>query len=122
MLLFKKKFLDAIRCGDKTQTIRLWPYCRMRAGQRSYIPGVGYIRIDTIDQVSVDALSDADARRDGFTSAGALRTELNDLYAEKIAEGHQAYRIIFAVLPPEEQRRLKQKKARRKQQAASSPK
>ena len=114
MLLFKKKFLDAIRCGEKTQTVRLWRYCRMRAGQRSYIPGVGYIRIDTIDQVSISALTDEDARRDGFASADALRSELDDLYAEQIAKGHQAYRIIFAVLPPEEQQRIKQEKANRR--------
>ena len=83
----------------------------MRAGQRSYIPGVGYIRIRTIDQVSINALTDEDAQRDGFTSADQLRTELGDLYAEQIAEGHQAYRVKFAVLPPEERQQLKQEKA-----------
>ena len=31
MLLFKKKFLPAIRAGQKTQTIRLWKYRRLRA-------------------------------------------------------------------------------------------
>ncbi len=111
MLLFKKKFLDAIRCGEKRQTIRLWKYCRMRAGQRSYIPGVGYIRIDAIDQVSVDSLTNDDARRDGFTSAAHLRTELDRLYADQLTDGYQVYRIAFAVLPPEEQQRLKQEKA-----------
>ena len=45
MLLFKKKFLPAIRARHKTQTIRLWSVCRMRSGQRSYIPGAGYIRV-----------------------------------------------------------------------------
>ena len=39
VLLFNKRFLPAIRCGQKTQTIRLWRHRRMRAGQRSYIPG-----------------------------------------------------------------------------------
>ena len=46
MLLFKKKFLPAIRAGEKTQTIRLWKFRHLRSGQRSYIPGVGYIRIN----------------------------------------------------------------------------
>ena len=111
MLLFKKKFLDAIRRGEKTQTIRLWKYRRMRSGQRSYIPGVGYIRIDTIDQVSLDSLTGDDARRDGFTSAAHLRTELDRLYSELPSDGYQAYRIVFAVLPPEKQERLKREKA-----------
>ena len=63
MLLFKKKFLQAIRSGEKTQTVRLWPFCRMRSGQRSYIPGVGYIRIDAVDEVELAHLTDDDARR-----------------------------------------------------------
>ena len=35
---FQEEFLSAIRSGQKTQTIRLWKFARMRAGQRSYIP------------------------------------------------------------------------------------
>jgi hypothetical protein len=53
MLLFKKKFLPAIRSAAKTQTIRLWPFCRMKPGQRSYIPGAGYIRILAVDKVEL---------------------------------------------------------------------
>jgi hypothetical protein len=95
MLLFKKKFLDAIRSGAKTQTIRLWKWRRMRNGQRSYIPGVGPIRITSVEPVDVDALTDADAIPDGFPSAEALQTELRTIYGEKLADGHQAYRIVF---------------------------
>jgi hypothetical protein len=95
MLLFKRKFLDAIRSGTKTQTIRLWKFRRMRAGQRSYIPGIGYIRITSIQQVEVDDLTDADAIPDGFSSAQALRAELRMIYGDKLAAGHQAYRILF---------------------------
>ena len=73
MLLFKKKFLQAIRAGEKTQTIRLWKHRRMRAGQRSYIPGVGDIRVTLVEEVELDRLSDADARPDGFANADLLR-------------------------------------------------
>lgn len=74
MLLFKKKFMAAVRSGEKTQTLRLWPYRRMRPGQRSYIPGIGYIAVDAVDETTLDALTDDDARLDGFpTATGALR-------------------------------------------------
>ena len=76
MLLFKKRFLDAIRSGQKTQTIRLWRHRKMRAGQRSYIPGAGYIRIDAVDEVQLADLTDDDARPDGFPSAVELRAEI----------------------------------------------
>jgi hypothetical protein len=95
MLLFKRKFLSAIRSGAKTQTIRLWKWRRMRGGQRSYIPGVGPIRIMSVEPVDVDALTDDDAIPDGFPSAAALQTELRTIYGDKLADGHQAYRIVF---------------------------
>src|SRR5688500_17280713 len=79
MLLFKKKFLPAIRCGEKTQTIRLWKWRMMRSGQRSYVPGVGYIAIDGVEQVKLEDLTDADAAPDGFATADALRHELQSI-------------------------------------------
>jgi hypothetical protein len=95
MLLFKKKFLEAIRRGEKTQTIRLWKFRHMRSGQRSYIPGIGPIRITHVEPVKIDALTDADAFPDGFPSATALQSELRTLYGEKLARGHKAFRINF---------------------------
>ncbi len=97
MLLFKKKFLPTIRSGEKTQTIRLWKHRRMRAGQRSYIPGAGHIRVTAVEQVELDRLSDADARPDGFATAGQLRAEIARLYPEQLAAGYRAYRIVFVL-------------------------
>ena len=105
MLLFKKRFLPAIREGRKTQTIRLWKWRRMRPGQRSYIPGVGYIRVRAVDEVRLEDLTDADAQPDGFETADALRAEIARLYPEQLADGHRAYRIVFNVLGPEEQKK-----------------
>ncbi|MBX3426257.1 MAG: ASCH domain-containing protein [Pirellulales bacterium] len=97
MLLFKKKFLPAIRAGAKTQTIRLWKHRMMRPGQRSYVPGVGPIRIDGVEEVAVEGLTDADAVPDGFPTAEALRTELQTIYGEKLAAGYKAFRVTFQV-------------------------
>jgi hypothetical protein len=103
MLLFKKKFLPAIRRGEKTQTIRLWKHRRMASGQRSYIPGAGYIRVLTVQQVDLAELTEEDARRDGFDSVAALRAEIESLYPRQLAAGFHAYRVVFQLLPPEEQ-------------------
>lgn len=102
MLLFKKKFLPAILAGTKLQTIRLWNVLRYRAGQRSYIPGAGYIRIETIDRVTLDELTEQDALLDGFENLAALHNELKTMYAEELAAGHQAYRVAFRLLPETE--------------------
>jgi len=102
MLLFKKKFLPAIRSGQKTQTIRLWKHRRMRTGQRSYIPGAGYIRVTAVDEVELDELTEDDARRDGFASLEALRNEIATLYAPQIAAGYRAYRVCFRLIAKDE--------------------
>jgi hypothetical protein len=101
MLLFKKKFLPAIRAGQKTQTIRLWKHRRMRPGQRSYIPGAGHVRLIAVDEVDLAELTDADARPDGFDSADQLRAEIARLYPDQLAAGYRAYRIRFQLTPPE---------------------
>lgn len=102
MLLFKKKYLPAIREGTKTQTIRLWTHRRMRSGQRSYIPGAGYIHVTKVEQIELDALTEDDATRDGFPSREALLKELEELYAEQLAAGYQAYRIRFELMSEED--------------------
>ncbi len=99
MLLFKKKFLPAIRSGEKTQTIRLWKFRHMRSGQRSYIPGIGHIRVTSVEPVEIDALTDADAIPDGFPTATALQHELRTIYGEKLSAGYQAFRITFQCEP-----------------------
>ena len=102
MLLFKKKFLPAILAGEKTQTIRLWRRRQLRAGQASYIPGAGYIRILAVEPTELDALTDADAVPDGFVSAVALRTEIEQLYPLPWSSGTSLYRVCFRRMTEDE--------------------
>lgn len=114
MLLFKKKFINAIRCGKKTQTIRFWDRRRMKAGQRSYIPGVGYITISEVQEVELNALTDSDAVLDGFATADDLREELRSIYAESLLPGLRPFRIRFLVFSPVEQQRIREERMKEK--------
>ena len=114
MLLFKKKFMPAIRGGEKTQTIRLWNVCRMKSGQRSYIPGAGYIRVIAVEPVELAELTDDDARPDGFASVAELRRELETLYAAQLADGHRAYRVRFELFSSDEQAAARAERKARK--------
>ena len=115
MLLFKKKFIEPILLGEKTQTIRLWRRCRVRVGQRSYIPGAGYIMIDSVDLICLEELTDTDARLDGFPDAAALQAEIQTLYEEELFQGFQAFRVRFTRLPEEEQQRIKMERKKQKE-------
>ena len=118
MLLFKKKFIEQIKSGEKTQTIRLWKYCRMKVGQKSYIAGVGYIRIDSTERVELASLTDADAVLDGFVSADALLSELRDLYGVDVLAKLTPYKIRFSVYPPSEQERIVKEQQEKREQLA----
>ena len=116
MLLFKQKFLEAIKGGTKTQTVRLWQYRRMKPGQRSYIAGVGYIRIESVERVELEQLTDADAIPDGFQSADALREGLCDLYGVDILARRKLYIVRFSVYPPNEQIKILEEKNKKSTQ------
>jgi hypothetical protein len=115
MLLFKKKFLEPIRRGEKTQTIRLWNCRRMKSGQRSYVPGIGYIAIDSVEPVELAMLTDEDAVLDGFPSAELLRDEISTLYTAEVRQTLTPFKICFSVYPPCEQQRMAEERQSQKQ-------
>jgi hypothetical protein len=82
MLLFKKKFLELIRSGTKTQTVRIWPKHRVKVGQKDFVPGLGAVRITGFEAIRPEELTDADARADGFETIEALLKELRETYGE----------------------------------------
>jgi hypothetical protein len=84
MLLFKKKFFEAIAAGTKCQTVRVWPKRRLRAGQIEFIPGLGRVRVTAFEAVPPEALTEDDAHLDGFASRAALLEELRSLYGERL--------------------------------------
>jgi hypothetical protein len=95
MLLFKKKFLEAIASGAKRQTVRVWPRRRMRAGQVEFVPGLGRVRITAFEAVRPEDLTEEDASLDGFDSLAALLEELRALYGDRLAT-IPCFRIRFS--------------------------
>lgn len=88
----------------------------MKPGQRSYVPGVGYIAIVSVEPVELSDLSDADAVLDGFPSADLLRKEIRTLYTAEKQKSLSPYKIRFSVYPPKEQQRMKRERQRQKQE------
>ena len=98
-LFFKKPMQAAIREGRKRTTIRRWKANRpaVRAGQRVYSPGLGWLSIETVETVDLDSLGDDDARADGFETVIALRDVLAALYPDQTADGKRWFRVSFRV-------------------------
>ena len=94
MLLFKKKFFEAIASGRKRQTVRVWPRRRLKAGQVEVVPHLGRVRITAFESVRPQDLSEEDAVLDGFESRAALLEELRALYGDRL-ESVPCFRIRF---------------------------
>jgi len=85
-VLFEKRLRDGIHAGRITVTFRRWRRPQVRPGGRyrtgadggrgQYMGASGLIEVTSIDTVSLDEVTDADARDAGFDSAGELLTDL----------------------------------------------
>ena len=98
-LFFKKPLQVAISEGRKHTTIRRWPAARpgLRAGQRVFSPGLGWLAIDAVEPVDLESLADDDAVADGFDTAAALRHVLLSLYPGHADDGKDWFRVRFSV-------------------------
>src|SRR4051812_35715484 len=94
-LFFKGHLQDAIRNGTKRTTIRRWPRPMMQAGQRAYVPGLGWLDIEAVDCIELNDLRAGDARADGFESVRALRKVLFALYPDHARDGKLWFRVAF---------------------------
>lgn len=98
MLLFKKIYFDAIRDGSKTTTLRFWRHRRVKPGSVHTVPHLGKIKIDTVEIVELDDLSENDARRDGFESLQALREAIAEMYPADQRQGRNLYKVQFTFI------------------------
>jgi hypothetical protein len=97
MLLLKRHLLDLVRSGAKRQTIRFWSRPMVRAGQLAFTPGLGRVRILSVERLaSLRALTARDARADGFPTRRRLLAEIRAIYGPAIPPGRFIYRVRFA--------------------------
>jgi hypothetical protein len=100
MLLLKKQFFPAVRSGAKTTTLRYWRRRQARPGSVHRVPGLGRVRIESVEPLGARTLTEDDARADGFDSLEALRETLDHLYPRRRREGRTLYRVRFTFLDP----------------------
>jgi len=99
-LFFKKPFQEAIRAGRKSTTIRRWDKPALKAGERAFSPGLGWLTIEAVDRVELERLSKTDAAADGFGTAKEMRKLLMSLYPSHKTDGKRWFRVRFALQEP----------------------
>ncbi|MGE0549168.1 MAG: hypothetical protein AB7O24_23375 [Kofleriaceae bacterium] len=124
MLLFKKPFWEGLQNGAITLTFRRWqrPHVKPRGRYRCH--PIGVLEVDAIDLVTIGSISDADAKRSGFTSLDALLAHLAELgpidpaaevYRVELHHGGDGDRVELALedtLSPDDVVQIRDKLAR----------
>jgi hypothetical protein len=79
LLLFKKPFFEGLVSGKITLTFRRWKKAHVRKGGRYRCHPIGVLEVDSVEIVTVDRITEEDARCAGFASRDALVTYLAEL-------------------------------------------
>jgi hypothetical protein len=108
MLFMKKEFFPAIRSGRKTTTLRFWRRRQVRPGSEHLVRGLGTVRILGVACVSLGALTESDARADGFESLSQLLEAIDRLYPPEERDGKALYKVTFRYPAGEATRRSPQ--------------
>jgi hypothetical protein len=93
-MLFKRAFLDGIASGEITVAFRRWTRPTVRAGG-TLKTAVGVLAIEAVERVSAEAITEAEARRAGYPSLGALMAELD------ARDQREIYRIGLRLAGPD---------------------
>ena len=96
-MLFRRAFLDGIASGEITVAFRRWTRPTVRAGG-TLKTAVGVLAIESVERVSAEEITEAEARRAGFPSLSALMAELDARGAR--GEG-ELYRIGLRLAGPD---------------------
>jgi hypothetical protein len=76
-VIFRQEFLDGIKNGSITVAFRRWRRPSVKAGG-TLLTAVGLLHIDDVSPVTLESITNADARRAGYDGREALVTELTE--------------------------------------------
>ena len=103
-MLVQARFREAIASGAVTLTFRRWKRSQVVAGN-TYRTAAGRLVVDAVDVVDPERITDADAKRAGFSSRAELLRELrgaNDLPTYRVrfrpAVGPDARSLLAATV------------------------
>ena len=84
-MIFRQEFLDGIQKGSITVAFRRWRRPSVKSGG-TLLTAVGMLHIRDVSLVSLESISDADARRAGYESRETLVEELTERIALMTSE------------------------------------
>ena len=90
---FMKRLREGIRRGRIRCTVRVWMNPRVKVGGRYPMEG-GHVVVDSVEEITIDDITDDLAGESGFASVDDLMT------IARHGRGENIYLIRFHYLPP----------------------
>jgi hypothetical protein len=84
-----------IMSGQKRTTIRRWNAPRVKPQSRAWAPGLGWLFVESVEQIDLKKLTLADAEADGFASVVSMQKTLFDFYPDYKTDGRNWFRVTF---------------------------
>ena len=103
-MIFRQEFLDGVQKGSITVAFRRWRRPSVKSGG-TLLTAVGMLHIRDVSLVSLESISNADARRAGYESREALVEELTERSDGEI------YRIELGALEADPRIALRKERA-----------
>ncbi len=103
-MIFRQEFLEGIQKGSITVAFRRWRRPSVKAGG-TLLTAAGLLHICDVSPVTLESISNTDARRAGYESRQALVDELTDRSDGKL------YRIELGALEPDPRIALRKTRA-----------
>ena len=103
-MIFRQEFLEGIQKGSVTVAFRRWRRPSVKAGG-TLLTAVGLLHIRDVNPVTLESISNADARRAGYDSRQTLVDELTERSDGKL------YRIELGALEADPRIALRKKRA-----------
>lgn len=104
IIKFKQEFLESIRDGSKTQTMRM-PSSRIDVHENDIVIALFpngeelTLKINKVGYKAFKSITDEDAKREGFSNADELKKCLKDIYSEyRIEDFMRFYYYRFEVI------------------------
>ena len=92
-MVFKKELREGVRRGRIRSSIRIWQRPHVKQGGR-YPMDDGAVVVDSIDEISLEDVTESLARESGFPSVDAL------LATARHGPGDRVFLVRFHYLPP----------------------
>ncbi len=104
-MLFQRRFQRGIADGLVTKTFRVWSRLQVKVGGRYEVGNAGMLQVDTVEEVSLASVSEADIAAAGFESREKMTAYLRRASRQPFGDDTTVFAVSFHFDGPDDKPR-----------------